>query len=214
MALVLVDFDGTLLSGLSSEKRFCAWLWRRGRIGPRQVAACLRFAHRWRRAWGAAVWKRNKAYLAGLAEAEVASLARAFALRRLVPDLFPPMLRRLEAHQARGDAVLLLTGTLEYIARPMALHLGIVSLRATRCAVSGGRLAEDPPLEHPLGAAKVRIAAEEARRRGLPLEEATAYGDAPADLALLAAVGRPVAVRPHPRLRREALRRGWEVLGE
>jgi HAD superfamily hydrolase (TIGR01490 family) len=212
VALVLVDFDGTLLTGPSSEKRFFIDLLRRGRIGPRQLTAFLRFTLRWRRRWGGDVWKKNKAYLAGLAEAEVEDLARALALQRLVPDLFPPMVRRLEAHRVRGDEVLLLTGTLDCIARPMAAHLGILHLRATRCAVSGGRLLGDPPLEHPLGAAKVRIATEEARRRGLPLEEATAYGDASEDLALLTAVGRPVAVRPHPRLRREAIRRGWAVL--
>lgn len=214
MALTLVDLDGTLLSGPSSEKRFVFHLLRQRRLGLRQLSAYLGFVQRWGPVLGRAVWKKNKAYLAGLPQGDVAALARGMARDRLVPALFPPMLRRLEDHRARGDELLLLTGTLDVIARPLAEHLGIPNVRATRCAASAGRLLADPPLEHPLGAAKRRIAAAEAARRSLPLAAVTAYGDAFSDLALLAAVGRPVAVRPCRRLRREAQRRGWEVLEE
>jgi putative phosphoserine phosphatase / 1-acylglycerol-3-phosphate O-acyltransferase len=39
-----------------------------------------------------------------------------------------------------------------------------------------------------------------------------AYADDGSDLPFLASVGHPAAVRPRPALRREAVRRGWEII--
>ena len=46
---------------------------------------------------------------------------------------------------------------------------------------------------------------------GVDLSRCTFYTDSMSDLPVLEAVGRPVAVHPDPRLRREASRRGWEI---
>ena len=59
---------------------------------------------------------------------------------------------------------------------------------------------------------KVHWASTVARELGVRLGECTCYTDDAGDLALLELVGEPVAVNPDPRLRREAVRRGWPVL--
>ena len=46
----------------------------------------------------------------------------------------------------------------------------------------------------------------------MALEAAWFYTDSIHDLAVLEAVGHPVAVNPDPRLERVARRRGWPVL--
>ena len=51
-----------------------------------------------------------------------------------------------------------------------------------------------------------------ARRRASPLSACAFYTDSYSDLPVLEVVGRPVAVHPDHRLRREALRRGWPVV--
>jgi phosphoserine phosphatase len=51
-----------------------------------------------------------------------------------------------------------------------------------------------------------------AREANVGLGECAFYTDSYADLPVLKAVGRPVAVNPDRRLRREATRRGWEVV--
>jgi hypothetical protein len=47
---------------------------------------------------------------------------------------------------------------------------------------------------------------------GVPLSACAFYTDSYSDLPVLEVVGRPVAVHPDHRLRREAARRGWPVV--
>jgi phosphoserine phosphatase len=47
----------------------------------------------------------------------------------------------------------------------------------------------------------------------MQLADAVAYADSIHDLPLLVRVARPVAVRPDRQLAREAVARGWEVMG-
>ncbi len=53
--------------------------------------------------------------------------------------------------------------------------------------------------------------ADYADAHGLSLEESIAYADSASDLAMLEAVGFPVAVNPESRLAGIARRRGWHV---
>ena len=46
---------------------------------------------------------------------------------------------------------------------------------------------------------------------GYCAERSLAVGNSPADICLLARVGHPIAFEPDPSLRREAVRRGWEI---
>ena len=56
------------------------------------------------------------------------------------------------------------------------------------------------------------VTPERAGELGVRLDECTCYTDDAGDLALLELVGEPIAVNPDPRLRRQAVRRGWPVL--
>jgi phosphoserine phosphatase len=105
VGLVLVDLDGTLLAGATSERRFVAQLLATRRLGPSQAASALSFALRRWPEYGLRTFKKNKAYLAGLPAAEVAGLAQAFARESLVPQLRAPLLQRLERHRQSGDQI-------------------------------------------------------------------------------------------------------------
>ena len=208
-----VDVDGTLLAGRrSSEAGFMLHLLRRGCLGPRQGAAALGFLLRHLPAYGRHVGKKDKAYLTGLEVERVQALAAAYAERELAPRLRPALLARLALHRAAGTAVLLLTGTPDFLAEPLARRVGAEGCIATRCAARDGRFLARPPLRHPFGEEKLRLAEAWCRARGLDLARCAAYGDSRYDLPLLEAVGEPVAVAPDPVLAREARRRGWTVL--
>lgn len=211
MELAIFDLDGTLVSG-SSERRFWRYLWRRGRLGTRQLAAFAGFALRYLPVAGGDVMRTNKAYLAGLETAEVASLASEFVASELIRHLYDPAVTRLERHLDRGDVVLLQTGTLHAIARPLADALGVTHVCATRCCERDGTLLAEPPARHPFAAAKLHYAREFAAGLDLDLAAAAAYCDSYRDLPLLDAVAHPVAVRPDRRLRAVALARRWELL--
>src|SRR5205823_5781481 len=62
------------------------------------------------------------------------------------------------------------------------------------------------------GAVKLAAARRIVAERGVELSACSFYSDHIADLPLLEAVGRPVAVGPEPALARVARARGWPVI--
>jgi hypothetical protein len=63
----------------------------------------------------------------------------------------------------------------------------------------------------PIGEARANVLEDYVEEHGLKLSETVAYADSASDLALLEAVGFPVAVNPEARLASIARRRGWLV---
>lgn len=212
MRLILFDIDGTLVPGRGSEPRFAAHLWRRGRLGPRQLGGyayyMLRYLPRYRRH----ILQKNKAYLAGLAVAKVRAWAEDFVAGELQPRLYAPAVARLRSHVEAGDHVVLLSGTPDFIAAPLARALGARGSCGALCATADGVFLAKPLLRHPYGPDKVAAARGIAAEAGLPLERAIAYGDSINDAPLFRAVGSSVVVMPDRRLRAVARDENWELL--
>lgn len=129
--------------------------------------------------------------------------------RQLLPRCFPAGLSRVREHRRLGHRTLLITGALDFVVAPLRpLFDDIV------CARMGhehgrftGHLDELPPI----GEARAQLLADYADAHGLSLSESIAYADSASDLAMLEAVGFPVAVNPESRLAAIARRRGWHV---
>jgi HAD superfamily hydrolase (TIGR01490 family) len=211
--LAIFDIDGTLVRG-SSERLFWRYLAARGRLGPRQIFAYLLFLVRYLPTGGIHTIKKNKAYLCGLASADVTALAADFVATRLAKRFFEPAVQRLMQHARRGDTVVLLSGTLDPIARALADRLGVRHVCATVCSERNGFYLAQPPETHPFGAAKLTLAKQLAAQLGTDLRQATAYGDSHHDLFLLEAVREAVAVAPDARLLDAALVNDWEVIAD
>ncbi len=214
MNAAIFDVDGTLLTGPhSSEALFFRHLVRTGAIGVRQAVAAGWFLLVHGPRHGRHALRKNKAYLAGLALDDVAARAREFADRQLGPLLDRVVLQRLDEHRRAGDLILLLTGTPDFLAKPLAERIEADGWQGARYALRAGRFAPAPPVRHPLGDEKSAAAAALCARHGAELAAAAAYADSIHDLALLTRVARPVAVRPDRGLAREARARGWEIIG-
>lgn len=211
MRLVLADLDGTLLELPSSERRFIRYLARRRRLGARQWLAAGLFFLRWGWSFGRAAGRKNKAYLSGLDVAEVALVARAFVVGEILPRLRPAVVERLRRHAADGDILVLLTGAPDFIAIPVARHIG-AECCATEPDRRDGRYTARPPRRHPLGVEKLALALVLALGARTELRHCVAYADSGDDIPLLKSVGRVVAVDPDTRLARAAEARGWEVM--
>jgi HAD superfamily hydrolase (TIGR01490 family) len=211
MDLAIFDIDGTLLRG-SSERRFWRYLWRQRRQGPRQLAAYVLFLLRYVPVGGIHTIKKNKAYLMGLETAEIERLAADFVAEDFPRTAYAPVVARLKQHLARGDVVLLLSGTLQPIADALGHTLGAKHVCATLCTESRGILSSAPPDRHPFHRAKVPLAREFAAQHNLDLRRATAYSDSYHDTELLESVGFPVVVNGDRKLLSTALERNWEVM--
>ena len=129
--------------------------------------------------------------------------------RQLLTRSFPDGFARVRAHRALGHRTLLITGALDFVIEPIRpLFDDIV------CAVMGveeGRLTGQLTTLPPIGEARALLLADYADEHSLSLEESVAYADSASDLAMLEAVGFPVAVNPESRLSAIARRRGWHV---
>ncbi len=212
MKLVLFDIDGTLVTKPGSELRFFHYLRERRVLGAQNYGAAGLFTLLCLPRYGHHVLRKNKAWLSGLKKAEVARHAEQFVCEELARHLISDSVRRLRSHRHAGDCVVLLSGTPQFIADPLARYLGAEFAVAARCADDGNRFLARPPVRHPLGRSKTDAAKQIAERCGLPLSQATAYGDSWSDSLLFEEVMQSIAIRPDRRLRQLAQRKGWEIV--
>jgi len=210
--LALFDIDGTLVTGAGTERSCFAHMIARGVVGPRQLFAFAAYAFIRLPRDGRDVFRRNKAWLAGLPVARVAAQAADWVGDGAALPWYAPCVARLRAHQAAGDEIVLMSGTPQFVADAIAACLGTDGAVGTVCARAGARFVAQPPLRHPFGTAKRALAEALAAERGYPPDRVSAYGDSRHDAGLLEWAGEAVAVRPDRPLRRRARRRGWEIL--
>ncbi len=145
--------------------------------------------------------------------ARVRALADEVFTTVMRPRLYPAALAAIAAHRARGERVVLVTGSIDFLIAPLARHLGVspADTLAVTLAEENGRFTGEltgPPLSDEEKARAVRAYAE---REGVDLARAIAYGDSGADLPMLDAVGQAVVVNPKPKLARLARDRGWRI---
>lgn len=210
--LALFDVDGTLVAPPSTEVRFTRFLRERGLLTwPRMLAYVLRVPERVLSA-GTMALKTNKAHLAGFDCADLDALAETFLAGQGADFWVSDVRARLDAHRARGDEVVLLTGTPDCVAAALARELGADGFEASALDRRKGKVTARPPLQHPHGRVKLEIARRLAAARGIRLADVWAYGDNWNDRHLLDAVGHPVAVHAGRRLQRLARLKGWERL--
>ncbi len=122
----------------------------------------------------------------------------------------------VQAHQAAGDLVVIVTATNEFVATPIAQEFGVselIAIKLARDPESGwynGQIEGTPSFRE----GKVMRVAEWLAERGLSWDtvQATFYSDSINDLPLLEKVAHPVATNPDDRLRVIAQERGWRIL--
>jgi HAD superfamily hydrolase (TIGR01490 family) len=211
------DVDGTLTECPSLERRYfralrherkiplrngIAWLAEVARLAPNGLTNAL---------------QGNKAYLRAVRSTGLQA-------NRVGEDapFFPAAVECVARHAANGDRIVLLTGTLEFLAEQVAQRLRVelmkrnvsaeVHVCATRLEEKGGRWTGRVLGQPMFGEAKAIAVWWYADKWELNLAECSAYGDGALDEWMLASVGRPVGVNPHSHLRATARRAGWEIV--
>jgi HAD superfamily hydrolase (TIGR01490 family) len=125
----------------------------------------------------------------------------------------PGALLALEEHRSAGDRLVLLTSSSGYLSELVARDLRLDAVLCNRFEVDASGLHTGRPQgELCFGEGKSFYARAYASEAGVPLAACAFYTDSYSDLPAMEVVGRPVAVHPDRRLRREALRRGWPVV--
>ena len=128
----------------------------------------------------------------------------------LAPAIAPAARVAVAHHRARGDVVVLATGSTQYAGAPVARALGIEHVLSSVLDVDGG-VFTGTSRALCFGAHKVTLAEAWAAEHGVDLAASTFYSDSYNDLPMLARVGTAVAVNPDARLARHARKQGWPI---
>ena len=143
---------------------------------------------------------------------ELREITADFFEKHVTPTIQPGARRTLEEHREKGHQLVLLTASSPYMSELAVDALDLDDWIANRFPTDERGLLRGC-FERPMcyGPGKVHRARYWARRRGVDLEGAYFYTDSYTDLPMLKRVDHPRVVNPDPRLRREALRRGWPI---
>jgi HAD superfamily phosphoserine phosphatase-like hydrolase len=226
------DLDGTLMGGPSLERRFFRMLRYRREIGIKNYLLWLGEAVRLAPRGIAGIMQGNKMYLRGVrvpqgsGEIERTAVADSGggsggrgAARMCVSMFFSDALDRVAWHASQGHAIVIVSGTLEPLARGAARSLeAAVAMRgkaaevhvmATRLEEAAGSWTGRIAGGAMFGEEKARAVRKLAAAWGLDLARSYAYGDSAGDRWMLAAVGRPAAVNAGEDLGQIARLHGW-----
>ncbi|MEW6387760.1 MAG: HAD-IB family hydrolase [Thermodesulfobacteriota bacterium] len=201
----IFDVDQTLVRG-HTERLFFWYLVRQGRLKLGQVLIFFG-----RLAAQPQARFRNKTYLQGMEVEEVAALARRCYRELIAPRLSPLGLACVREHQAQGHRIVVLTGSLAFLVRPLKEELAADWLIATELVENGACLTGEIRGLHPRGKNKWQLLWELSQAQGFDLSRSYAYGDHFQDFLHFRSVGHPVAVNPSFRLKRLAQRYHWPI---
>lgn len=214
MALAIFDLDNTLIAG-DSDHLWGDFLVQQGIVdvehyktrndqfyqdylnGQLDIRAYLRFA------------------LKVLSEHPIEQLFRwrdQFIQDVITPIVLPEANALLAEHRARGDFLLIITATNDFITAPIAKLFGVDHLLATVAEQINGRYSGDISGTPCYREGKVIRLHQWLTHSGQTLDDSYFYSDSHNDLPLLEKVSHASAVDPDPVLEREARERGWPVL--
>ena len=217
MKLALFDLDHTLLP-LDSDQSWGEFTLSLGWVDPDTfqaknngfyadyLAGCLDI-HAYVRFSTAAVREKGPA---------AAAAAHDLFMERIIrPAILPAALDLVEQHRRRGERLVMVTATNEFVTRPIAEAFGMDVLLAVELERDAhghftGEIAGVPSLRE----GKVTRVQQWLATQGTSLAEveATFYSDSLNDLPLLEQVQHPVVTNGSAALRQTALARGWRIL--
>ena len=214
MALILFDLDDTLIAGDSDYswgeflttkkivdsahfKRENDRFYRDYQLGKLDILAYLKF---------------SLAPLALLSKTDLETLHREFMQEVIEPMWLPKADILLKEHREKEDTLMVITSTNRFIVEPICKKLGIENLIATELEERNDRFTGQVSGTPSFQEGKIVRLNSWLDTSDFILEESSFYSDSINDLPLLKAVGRPIAVDPCPKLKEEALLRGWEII--
>jgi HAD superfamily hydrolase (TIGR01490 family) len=145
----------------------------------------------------------------GWDRAEVETLVRDVIIDVIDPYVYQEALDLMEQHRSEGRLVYIVSSSPEEVVRPVARHLGVAGVLATRAKIEDGKYTGELEF-YCAGEGKAEALRELAERMSIDLGGSYAYSDSIADLPMLETVGHPVAVNPDRDLRKQAEEREWD----
>ncbi len=155
--------------------------------------------------------RRQRAYLAGQSYEKMREMARACFETDIKPRISHAGIQAVEEHKARGEMVVLLSGSLDFLLEPLKEYVGANHLIAANMEVVGGRLTGNIVGNYPYGAYKAVLIRHFAQEHGLDFSRSYAYADHHTDHEVLHLFGNPIVINAKPKMQKIARREGWTM---
>ncbi|MDA0740041.1 MAG: HAD-IB family hydrolase [Nitrospirae bacterium] len=205
------DVDNTLIPGQSIEIRFVRYLWKNDFLSKRVLIDSglyllfnlLEFSLR--------PLRERKIYLTDKRPEGIEPLAKWFVRSEICPRLSLKGTTALAQHLQAGHQVALVSGTPEFLIRPLAHFLDVPNVFASRLETNGDGYTGRVLAPYPYGEGKRRLLQTFAESHGVDLTQSYAYGDSPGDIQALESVGHPLVVNPIRGMAKIARKHRWPI---
>ena len=206
------DLDQTLLAGFSATAFFRERLLS-GRMAPREIGESLlgSLSFALGRTGFSGLMSATTAAYRGLAETVMIEVGEEVFEKHLATQIYPESRALVEAHQAAGHTLAIVSSATRYQADPAARNLGIEHVLCTRLEVEDGIFTGEVVRPTCWGEGKADAGRQLARDCDLDLDESYFYTDSHEDLPLLELVGKPRPLNPNRELAQIAKERRWPV---
>ncbi len=206
----IFDYDGTLIAGFSAPA-FIREQLRRGDLKPREFLQLMNAMASFGlgKTGFSAMMLVNAQFMRGSSEEAYLEMGEKLYREQTARLIYPESRALVEAHQARGHTVAIISSATPYQIGPAGRDLGIKHLLCSHLEVVDGKFTGG--VIHPtcFGEGKVTAAEALAEETGADLDQSFFYSDSTDDLQLLERVGHPCALNPSRKLLRLAQQNHW-----
>lgn len=129
----------------------------------------------------------------------------------LTSHYYDPAMKKFLEAKARGDYIVILSSSPDFIVGPIAERLGVNAWLASEYCIDALQCFTKI-IRYVQGKDKAEYLTDLSLRMGILLKNTTAFSDSILDLPLLEVAGEAIGVNPDRKLRRVCLQNNWEIL--
>jgi len=211
--VVFFDLDHTLLN-TSSGRLFVKYLFHNNLIGWEQLLQGLfvGFFHRFGLINAEKIITRWAMKCKGLSEKNMIEFSQKWFKDDVINYFRGYVVEEMNNHKKREGRVVILSAATPYICNPIKEYLEMDYVISTELEVMDGLFTGKLLGNFCYGMGKLKKAIEYCNSNGFEMEKAFYYADSFADIPVLERVGNPVCISPDKGLRKEAMKRGWQII--
>jgi putative phosphoserine phosphatase/1-acylglycerol-3-phosphate O-acyltransferase len=208
----LFDFDGTIISGYSATAMLREKFQRR-EMSVEEIAETAQVVaqHSLGTIGFSGLMSGAAKFMKGVEEQSFIEFGEELYKKHIARKIYPETRAIIEAHQAKGHRVAIISSATIYQIEPTARDLGITDIKCSAYEIEDGVFTGDIIRPLCFGEGKVVAAEELAAEYGLDLDQSFFYSDSDDDIELLERVGKPRPLNPNMKLKGIADERGWPV---
>jgi putative phosphoserine phosphatase / 1-acylglycerol-3-phosphate O-acyltransferase len=208
----LFDFDGTIIAGYSATAMLREKFQRR-EMSVEEIAETAQVIaqHSLGQIGFSGLMTAAARFMKGVDEQSFIDFGEELYRKHIARKIYPETRAIIEAHQAKGHRVAIISSATIYQIEPTARDLGITDIKCSAYEIEDGVFTGEIIRPLCFGEGKVLAAEDLAADYGLDLDQSYFYSDSDDDIELLERVGKPRPLNPNMKLKAIADERGWPV---